>query len=195
MVTPQTESAARRRILDTARELFYRNGYRATGINEIIKKSGVAKATFYAHFPSKADLAHAYVETLSHEELRVIEESLEHFSGPYEKLIGLIESLIPWSQERDYRGCAYLNISSEITDHADPVRRESKDHYIAIRRLVGRLVRELKKVRGAAWKDRDPEQVADDFMLIFSGSLAMAQVYHDPGPFKEAIEAAKRLLA
>jgi hypothetical protein len=74
------------------------------------------------------------------------------------------------------------------------VRRESKDHYLAIRRLAGRLVLDLKKVRGAAWKDRDPEQVADDFMLIFSGSLAMAQVYHDPGPFKEALEAAKRLL-
>jgi len=195
MVTSQTESAARRRILETARDLFYRNGYRATGINEIIKKSGVAKATFYAHFPSKEDLAFAYVESMNREELRVIEEGLRKFPGPYEKLIGLIEFLIPWSQERDYRGCAYLNISSEITDHANPVRRESKDHYVAIRRLAGRLMQELKKAKGAAWKHRDPEQVADDYMLILSGSLAMAQVYHDSGPFRDAVEAAKRLLA
>ena len=38
-------SEAYQRILTTARDLFYRNGYRATGINEIIEKSGVAKAT------------------------------------------------------------------------------------------------------------------------------------------------------
>jgi len=194
MENSPTESAARRRILDTARDLFYRNGYRATGINEIIRKSGVAKATFYAHFPSKEDLAYAYVESMNREEMREIEEGIKKFRGPYEKLIGLLESLIPWSQERDYRGCAYLNISSEITDHANPVRKESKGHYQAVRRLAGRLMQDLKKVKGAAWKDRDPEQVADDYMLILSGSLAMAQVYHDPGPFKEAVEAARRLL-
>jgi len=194
MATPQTESAARRRILDTARKLFYRNGYRATGINEIIRKSGVAKATFYAHFPSKEDLAYAYVESMNREELRVMEEGLEKFPGPYEKLIGLIEFLIPWSRERDYRGCAYLNISSEITDHANPVRRESKDHYLAFRRLVGRLMQELKKTKGASWKGRDADQAADDYMLIFAGALAMAQVYHNPEPFHEAIEAVKRLL-
>lgn len=194
MVNSRTESEARLRILDTARDLFYRNGYRATGINEIIQKSGVAKATFYAHFPSKESLAYAYVESMNREELRVLEESMEKLSGPYEKLIGLVDFLIPWSRERDYRGCAYLNISSEITDHANPVRRESKEHYLAVRRLVGRLMQELKKAKGASWKNRDPEQLADDYMLIFSGALAMAQIYHNPEPFHDAIEAVKRLL-
>ena len=194
MVNPQTESPARRRILNTARKLFYCNGYRATGINEIIRKSGVAKATFYAHFPSKEDLAYAYVESMNQEETRVLEESLEKFPGPYEKLIGLIEFLIPWSRERDYRGCAYLNISSEITDHANPVRRVSKEHYVEVRRLVGRLMQELKKADRASWRNRDAEQAADDYMLIFAGALAMAQVYHNPEPIRDAIEAAKRLL-
>jgi AcrR family transcriptional regulator len=153
MANPQTESEARRRILSTARDLFCRNGYRATGINEIIRKSGVAKATFYAHFPSKESLAYAYVESMNREETRVLVESLEKFPGPYEKLIGLIEFLIPWSRERDYRGCAYLNISSEITDHANPVRRESKDHYLAVRRFVVRLMQELKKAQGGGLEE------------------------------------------
>jgi len=95
-----TESRARERILATARDLFYRNGYRATGINEIIRKSGVAKATFYAHFPSKESLAYAYVESMNLEENRALEESLERYPGPYEKLIGLVEFLIPWSSAR-----------------------------------------------------------------------------------------------
>src|SRR4029079_6105891 len=94
------ESDSARRILATACDLFYRNGYRATGINEIIRKSGVAKATFYAHFPSKESLAFADGESMNREENRVMEESLEKFPGPYEKLIGLVEFLIPWSRER-----------------------------------------------------------------------------------------------
>ena len=188
------ESEAYQRILTTARDLFYRNGYRATGINEIIKKSGVAKATFYAHFPSKELLALAYVKSMNETETRNTETGLEKYPGPYEKLIGLLEFLIPWSQERDYRGCAYLNISSEITDHANPVRQESKNHYKTVRALVGRIMRDLKAQRGSAWKDRDAEKTADDYMLIFSGALAMAQVYHDPKPFLKAIDAVRRLL-
>jgi AcrR family transcriptional regulator len=194
MINEKTDSVARRRIMDTARNLFYRNGYRATGINEIIKKSGVAKATFYAHFPAKESLALAYVKSINQEELRILEEGIQKFAGPYAKLIGLLEFLIPWSHERDYRGCAYLNMSSEIPNHANPVRQESKDHYLAVRRLIGRLMRELKVKRGSAWKGRDAEKAADDFMLIFSGAMAMAQVYHDAEPIREAIGASKRLL-
>jgi AcrR family transcriptional regulator len=194
MINEKTDSAARQRILDTARDLFYRNGYRATGINEIIKKSGVAKATFYAHFPAKESLALAYVKSMNEEEIRVIMEGIEKYSGPYERLIGLLEFLIPYSLERDFRGCAYLNISSEIPHHANPVRLECKGHYLTVRQLIGQLVRDLKAKRGIAWKDRDADRVADDFMLILSGAMAMAEVYHDAKPFREAIDAAKRLL-
>src|SRR5438045_2759660 len=117
----KTESEARQRILKTAQDLFYRQGYRATGINEIIAKSGVAKATFYAHFPSKSDLALAYVKSMNEMETHHMEAGLATYAGPYQKLMGILEYSIPWSEERDYRGCAYLNISSEVADHADPV--------------------------------------------------------------------------
>jgi AcrR family transcriptional regulator len=190
----KTESEARKRILDTARDLFYRNGYRATGINEIIKKSGVAKATFYAHFQAKESLALAYVQSLNEEEIRIISDGIEKYAGPYEKLIGLLKFLIPYSEERDYRGCAYLNMSSEIPHHANPVRQECKGHYVSVRQLIGQLVQELKMKRGASWKGRNAGKVADDFMLILSGAMAMAEVYHDAEPFHNAIEAAKRLL-
>ena len=55
-------SAARQRILDTAFVLFYARGIRAVGIDLIIAESGVAKATFYKHFPAKDDLVVAYLD-------------------------------------------------------------------------------------------------------------------------------------
>lgn len=195
MKTARTESEAYQRILATASDLFYRNGYRATGINEIIEKSGVAKATFYAHFPSKDALALAYVRAMNEVEVRGVEAGIKMHRGPYEKLIGLLQYLVPWSEKRDYRGCGYLNISSEVTDDAHPVRQESRNHYELIRTLVGDLMRDLKAARGKAWKDRDPARLTDEYLLLFAGGLSLAQVYHDSKPLHDAVSSAKRLLA
>src|SRR6218665_2250806 len=57
-----TDLPARDRILVTAHQLFYRDGIRATGIDRIIAESGVAKLTFYRHFPSKDDLVLAFLD-------------------------------------------------------------------------------------------------------------------------------------
>ena len=57
-----SHKSARERILETAEELFYREGIRAVGIDTIIEKSGVAKMSLYRSFPSKDDLVAAYLE-------------------------------------------------------------------------------------------------------------------------------------
>jgi AcrR family transcriptional regulator len=195
MKAPKVESDARKRILATACDLFYRNGYRATGINELIEKSGVAKATFYAHFPSKEDLALAYMKAMNEAESEAVLRGIAKHERAYDKLLGLYEYTIAWAKEQDYRGCAYLNISSEIPNHAHPARREGAQHYRNVRALVGRLMKELKAERGDAWKGRDADRLADEFTLLFAGALAMSQVYHDPQPIREALSASKRLLA
>jgi AcrR family transcriptional regulator len=59
---PALGGAARERIVDTAYELFSRRGVRAVGVDEVIKRAGVAKATLNRHFPSKDDLVVAFLE-------------------------------------------------------------------------------------------------------------------------------------
>jgi AcrR family transcriptional regulator len=56
----------RERILETSYELFSRRGIRAVGVDELIERAGVAKASLYRHFPSKDDLVVAFLERREH---------------------------------------------------------------------------------------------------------------------------------
>ncbi|GAB2993892.1 TetR/AcrR family transcriptional regulator [Amycolatopsis acidiphila] len=55
------QAAARERILTTAYELFSRRGIRAVGVDEVVRRAGVVKATLYRHFPSKDQLVLAFL--------------------------------------------------------------------------------------------------------------------------------------
>src|SRR5208282_5845045 len=60
---PPKALSARERILETARDSFYREGIRAVGVDTLISRSGVAKMSFYRSFRSKDDLVCAYLES------------------------------------------------------------------------------------------------------------------------------------
>lgn len=64
MLMARTSSNVRTRLIDTAAKLFYRQGYLATGINQVIDEAKVAKASFYHHFKTKEDLLVAWLERM-----------------------------------------------------------------------------------------------------------------------------------
>ncbi len=97
------DSAARRRILLTAHDLFYRDGVRATGIDRVIAESGVTKATFYRHFPSKNDLVRAFLEYRHLRWMAWFEEALQrHGGGP----AGDRACAGGWFRGEGFPGCA-----------------------------------------------------------------------------------------
>ena len=101
----------RERILDKAEELFYQQGYQATGINQIIDESGVAKATFYSHFPSKDDLCVEYLERIAEKEVDLVQSTLKKRKTPLSRYMTVIEVLEPWLIDTDFRGCPFFKHS------------------------------------------------------------------------------------
>ena len=99
-------SAARRRLLDTATRLFYAEGIRAVGIDRIIAEAGVAKATFYNHFPSKDDLVLAYIE----EQDRLGREAVAALpkQRPRKMIAAILGRISDAAVAGDYRGCPFL---------------------------------------------------------------------------------------
>jgi AcrR family transcriptional regulator len=185
---------AAERILHVASDLFYNQGYRATGINEVIKKSGVAKATFYSHFPTKEDLAKAYLKLRSEEEAAYLESVIARAKTPRERFLAVMESVGPWLEVNDFRGCVFLNMSSEVPDKTSPLRKAGKQIYAMVRSRVEALGQELIDSNQAKYGQLNLATLANEYMLIFTGAIALAAIYHEIWPFEHGLAAVRRLI-
>jgi AcrR family transcriptional regulator len=101
-------SAARQRLLDNAYELFSRRGIRAVGVEEVISRAAVAKATLYRHFPSKDDLVLAFLEERELRWTRQFVEAgaRERGASAEERLLAIFDVFHDWFQQEDYKGCS-----------------------------------------------------------------------------------------
>ena len=195
MSTQANQTSPRERILETAAELFFYQGYRATGINEVIKKSGVAKATFYSHFASKEDLCLAYLRDRNTSEYESITAAVNDQKKPKDRFIAVIASLEPWLEANSMRGCCFLNMVAEIPDPDHRLRRLGDNHYDMVHDLILQLARELIASDHARYAVLDAEILANDYMLVLVGAIAMAEVYNAIWPVKNAVQAIERLIA
>jgi AcrR family transcriptional regulator len=194
MTAAKEAQAARERILETAIDLFSSQGYRATGINEVIDKSGVAKATFYHHFPTKADLCLAYLQRRNATELNDIREFIAKKRTPWSRFLGVIESREPWLKHNHLRGCAFLNMVAEEPDAKSPLRKEGKKHYKELRSLIYQLAVELIESDPQHYGNLDADAITDEYLVIIGGSIALAEVYHDTWPVRQGIDMVARLV-
>ena len=102
-------------IVNTASELFYTNGYNSTGINEIIAKTKIAKATLYHHFRSKEAICIAYLEhrhTQFLEEYRVFANQR---SSSQQKLLSIFDFLRNLYRKENFYGCWGIKTLGEIS--------------------------------------------------------------------------------
>lgn len=179
---------ARERILSTAYELFARRGIRDVGIDEVIARSGVAKATLYRHFPSKNDLVLAF---LREREAKwtyglVEEESRKRGSTPEDRLLAIFDVFHDWFQDRDtFDACSFINVLLELGwDH--PAGLASIEHLERIRTIV----RERAEEAGL----RDSDEFARRWHILMKGSI-IASAEGDLEAARSAQEMGKLLIS
>jgi len=167
---PQTRAAtpeARERLLDTAYELFAARGVRDVGIDEIIERAGVAKATMYRHFPAKDDLVVAF---LARREERwtldwVEAEARSRGTTPEAQLLAIFDVFGEWFARDDFEGCSFINVLLEL-GAAHPGGAASVRHLENIRGVVATLAMEAGL--------RDPEEFACSWHILMKGSIVQA---------------------
>ena len=178
--TAQAKSP-RDRILRTAMDLFYRQGYTATGINQIIGEAAVARASFYAHFPSKEDLLLAYATEMSRMEIGGLRSDVAALSTARERFFGPLEILPPWLVSSGFRGCPFQNVMAEVPPDAIKVWEVARQHRESIRAFIRELALDLK-ISDPAFGHLDPEKVATTYLMIFEGVISTCVAYRETWP-------------
>jgi len=175
------------RIRKTARELFYREGIRAVGVDEIVTRAGVTKPSLYRSFSSKDELAAAYLRDYDGEFwVRFERAAAEHPGDPKQQVLEYLRGLAQRAQRPDYRGCGLSNAALEYPAHDHPARKVAEDHKIRLRlRLT-----EMAKNMGAA----KPEVLADALLLLIEGVFVTGQLFGEGGPAKNAVEIAETMI-
>lgn len=177
----------RDRLIETALDLFNREGFRATGIDRILAQSGVAKMTLYNHFRSKEELILAVLrrrdETFRNWFIRNVEQRAR---DPRDRLLALFDTLEEWFRGDDFNGCLFVNAAAEFCHRAATIQGGVAEH----KRLVRGYVRDLAEAAGA----RDPDDLADDLCLLIEGATVTAQVGRSPAPARQAKKIAAALI-
>jgi AcrR family transcriptional regulator len=175
--------AAGDRILDTASGLFYARGLRAVGVDTIIAESGVAKATFYKHFPAKDDLIVAYLDRVDGIWTGQLRDAAAAAGpAPADQLVGLFDALGTACRRDGYRGCAFINAAAEAAPGTP-----AHDRTVAHKQRVLSWLRDLAEEAGA----EKPDRLARALALLLDGALASGALDADP----EAAEVARATAA
>jgi AcrR family transcriptional regulator len=184
---------SRDKIIKTATDLFYRQGYHQTGINQIIEESGVAKATFYSNFKSKDELCIAYLRELDRMDTDAIKNMLNTIKDPFERYMAIIKGVRDYVKETEFRGCAFGNIAVEITESNHPIRKEVKLHEDRFRSILRDVIKDLKD-SNPKYGHINVEQLANTYYLILEGAIGASKNYSDIWPFEHAINAVEKLV-
>jgi AcrR family transcriptional regulator len=176
--------SARERLLEAANELFYDEGVHTVGIDRVIERAGVAKASLYNTFGSKDELVRAYLERRHERVAARITRYLERYATPRERLLGVFEAQGELFADPGFRGCAFVAASAESPGEA--VSHASDDYRGWIRGLLTGLAREA----GAA----DPETLGRQLHMIYDGASVSARMDRDPASSVLARAAAETLL-
>ena len=174
-------------LVDTALELFGREGYHATGIDRILARAGVAKMTLYKHFKSKDELILAVLrrrdERFRNWFMRDVERRAR---SPRDRLLALFDALGHWLASDGGAGCMFINASAEYARPDDPIHMAASEHL----GLVLNYVRALTKSAGA----KESDALADGLMLLMEGAIILSYVAGDGNAAARAKTAAEALI-
>ncbi|MEZ4809717.1 MAG: TetR/AcrR family transcriptional regulator [Allomuricauda sp.] len=165
-------------IITTAGNLFYTQGYNSTGINEIIAKCGIAKATLYSHFKSKEDICIAYL-TLRHDSF------LEDFKGYVARrkkgsnqLLAIFDFLRDTYRTDDFHGCWALKMLGELSPKQkrilEVIQKQKKDLLLFLGEVVTENIVNISRA--------ETEKISGGLYLLYESAIMEAHLFKNDWP-------------
>jgi AcrR family transcriptional regulator len=188
---PDAPKTGRERLVAAAVELFYRHGFGAVGIDQVIATAGVTKTTFYKHFEGKGDLMVAAVHRRDEWESQAWDRAVRKVAGddPVRQLLAMLEVMDLWFNAPDFHGCMFLNTAVEFPNPHDPVHQAAAEY----KQRTRDRYRDLARAAGAGAKPA--ETFADCFAALVEGALVLRQTQGRNDAARVVRPAAEQLVA
>jgi len=186
-------SLKRDQLVDTALDLFTKQGYRATGIDKILSESGIAKMTLYNHFNSKDELIIAVLGKRDESFMSWLRESIPRFSPQQKcnpklyKIMAFFDALDEWFNSDNFYGCNFINACVEFKRVDDPIHAAASAHKKLVIQMLQELLAELHL--------ENVHDVAKQIHMLVEGAIVMAVCLNDRTTAKIAKETAQHLLS
>ena len=175
------------RIRKTAREMFYRDGIRAVGVDAIVNEAGVTKPSLYRSFSSKDELAAAYLRDYEAEFWNRFDAARDaHPGDPRAQILAYLSGLAGRAVQSGYRGCGLTNAAVEYPEQDNPARAVAVAHKAELRRRLAAMAAEM----GAD----DPQALGDGLLLLLEGAFVSSQLFGEGGPAGREAEMADKLI-
>lgn len=160
----------RDRLIRTANDLFYKQGFHSVGIDSILAEVGVTKTTFYNHFRSKEELVAEVLRWHDRWWRDTFREMLRRHGGdtPRGQLYAVFDALDETLNDADYNGCFFINVAVQFPLPHDPAHETAAEH----KRAMENLLRELAGYAGAT----EPAALAEELSLLIEGAYVSRQV-------------------
>ena len=184
------ELSVRERIIRTASDLFYFNGYNQTGINQIIKDANVAKASMYQHFRSKEEVAVAYLNGRHHMWMGNLFDFVAHKKSNKEKIIASFDYLLDWLNEVNFRGCGFQNIICDIPNDHDKVKAQVVSHKNDLRKWIQSKLKE-----DGDYSSKEADELGDEILVLIEGAIMLSQIQTKDWPITSAKNTCIKLLS
>lgn len=174
-------------LVQRALEIFYREGFHATGMDLLSAETGISKTTMFKHFGSKEELILAVLRLRDQNFRNWMFRRMEKAGSPRAQLLAMYDALAEWFAEPTFRSCLFIKAASEYPDPAHPIHAQAAEH----KRL---LFLQLEKIAGRAGA-KDSAALARALLLLKEGAIVTAHLGHEADPAGDAKAAARVLLA
>ncbi len=176
-------------IVTTASDLFYVNGYHATGVNAIIEKAGIAKATLYHHFKSKEDICIAHLKFRHEAFMEELQTFLNKSSSSTQKLLGIFDVLRDLYRKGDFYGCWAQRILAELSpDHRKVfavIQHQKKELLSVLSNLVKDSFAFISKA--------ETEKIAGGLYLLYESAITESHLHKNDWPIHLGKQVASNL--
>lgn len=176
----------RERILRVASDLFYRQGYNSTGINQIIAEADIAIGSLYNHFSSKTDLLQAYLAKEDLDWFEGFENGITRISDAKEKLFALVDYRKKLQKTSGFAGCHFIKITSEIGESNPAISDFVKAHKAKQKDMIRRFVEQCYENQ----PEIDTDLKAENIFLLIEGAVVTSTINKD----NEAFDQTKKII-